>query len=262
MPQPFRLGKVSPETPSDCATSARPAILPVMAVAQDCPRVSVIIPVLDDAEPLQRLLNQLGGLMSDRAEIIVVDGGSSDLSTMIASTHRVVLVHAARGRARQLNAGINEAQAPVIWMLHADSEVSPDVWRSVQRMAGDQTIRWGRFDVALSGGHWLLRWVETMMNLRSCLTSICTGDQGIFVRRRVLDAAGGVPDQLLMEDIELSRRLRRLGRARCAREKLGTSSRKWETEGIIATVVLMWRLRLAYFFGADPGKLAERYHGS
>jgi rSAM/selenodomain-associated transferase 2 len=247
---------------SGCAIGARPAILTIMTVALDCPRISVIIPVLDDAEPLQQLLNQLGGLITDRAEVVVVDGGSSDLSAMIAGSHSVVLVHSERSRARQLNAGIAAAKAPVIWMLHADCEVSPDVWRCMEWMAGDESIRWGRFDVALSGRHWMLRWVERMMNLRSRATSICTGDQGIFVRRRVLDAVGGVPEQPLMEDIELSRRLRRLGRSYCARETLGASSRKWEAEGIGSTIVLMWRLRLAYFFGADPRQLAERYYGS
>lgn len=231
-----------------------------MTLTEHRPLISIVIPVLDDADALARLLDQLGGLLGDSSEIIVVDGGSSDLSVTIAQSHRVVLVHSQRGRARQLNDGIAHAQAPVVWMLHADSDVSPAVWRSLVARARDPALRWGRFDVRLSGRSPLLRVVEWMMNVRSCVTSICTGDQGIFVKREVLATVGGVPDQPLMEDIELSRRLRRMGAVSCAREKLVTSSRRWEGEGMLATVLLMWRLRAAYFFGTDPARLAERYY--
>jgi hypothetical protein len=118
---------------------------------------------------------------------------------------------------------------------------------------------WGRFDVVISGGNPLLRVVAWLMNVRSRLTGIATGDQAIFVTRSLFTAAGGYPEIALMEDIALSKRLKRFGRPLCLRHRLVASGRRWEKHGVVRTILLMWRLRLAFWLGADPGKLAVRY---
>ena len=147
-------------------------------------------------------------------------------------------------------------------MVHADSRLSPAVVAEVLATARDPDMRWGRLDVHLDGPGWPFRVIERSMNLRSRLTGICTGDQGIFVRRGVLDAVGGVPLQALMEDIELCKRLRRLGRPRWLRGPITTSARRWQHDGTLRTVLRMWSYRLRYFFGASPDLLAKRYYGA
>jgi rSAM/selenodomain-associated transferase 2 len=226
--------------------------------------ISIVIPVLNDAQPLERLLTALRVPEFVHAnvglEIIVVDGGSTDGSLEIAARMADLALQASAGRASQLAAGIDAAHGRLIWMLHADSGVDAGHLRALAAMLDAGRYRWGRFDVRLDAEGVLYRLIEQGMNARSCITGICTGDQGIFVRREVLDAIGGMPQQPLMEDIELSRRLRRLGRPLCARHALMTSARRWQSDGVLPTVLLMWSLRVQYFLGTEPEVLARKYN--
>jgi rSAM/selenodomain-associated transferase 2 len=158
-----------------------------------------------------------------------------------------------------MNAGAGEAQGDAFWFLHADTRV-PETAISALLQALDDGRRWGRFDVRLSGRQATLRLIGFLMNLRSRLSGICTGDQGIFVTREAFNNVGGFPGIALMEDIALTKALRARSRPACLKPALVTSSRRWERAGIWRTVLLMWRLRLAYTLGADPDGLAKRYH--
>jgi rSAM/selenodomain-associated transferase 2 len=222
-------------------------------------RISVVIPALNEAGTLPDTLRALQPMRRRGHEVIVVDGGSNDATRALAVPLADKVIGAPRGRARQMNAGAAQARGDVLWFLHADTVPVPEADESVLEMLAKSPRSWGRFAVRLSGGHRLLRLVEGMMNLRSCLTGIATGDQGIFVRRAVFDAVAGFADIPLMEDIALCRRLRRHSRPICIRRMLVTSSRRWEERGVIKTVITMWWLRLAYFLGADPRRLAAWY---
>jgi len=161
----------------------------------------------------------------------------------------------------QMNAGAQAARGDILWFLHGDSLPPPDAAAPIRAALAKPNRHWGRFDVRLSGNRLMLRIVETLMNHRSRLTGIATGDQGLFARRHAFAQVGGYPAIPLMEDIALSRALKRLSRPVCLRRRLLTSSRRWEQRGIWKTIFLMWRLRLAYFLGADPAKLARLYYG-
>ncbi|MEO6696754.1 MAG: TIGR04283 family arsenosugar biosynthesis glycosyltransferase, partial [Gammaproteobacteria bacterium] len=167
-----------------------------------------------------------------------------------------------RGRARQMNLGAATACGEILLFLHADTRLPQNAGAVIHSGLAQTGARWGRFDVRLSGRPPLLRVVEALMNWRSRLTGIATGDQAIFVRRDLFERAGGFPDIPLMEDIALSRILKRFSRPFCVRERVITSSRRWEQHGIVRTIFLMWRLRLAYALGADPEQLVRRYSSS
>src|SRR3990172_2608691 len=222
------------------------------------PAISIIIPALNEAAVIESTLSFLQPFRKRGHEVLVVDGGSRDHTVQLAMDGADRVINAPQGRALQMSAGVSAAQGDVIWFLHADTLPPPHADDLILN-AMSQGI-WGRFDVRLSGRHPLLRLVEGLMNLRSRITGIVTGDQGIFVRREALDAVGGVPCQALMEDIELSRRLKRLGRPVCLREQVVSSSRRWEEKGVVSTIFLMWHLRLSYALGADPERLATRYY--
>ncbi|MBK5929884.1 TIGR04283 family arsenosugar biosynthesis glycosyltransferase [Halochromatium salexigens] len=221
-------------------------------------RLSIIIPTLNEADAIVALLGDLAALRAAGHELILVDGGSTDTTQALAEPLVDRLLAAPRGRAAQMNVGAQAATGELLWFLHADSRV-PAATAEALLAAAHTGVRWGRCDVRLSGRHPLLRVIERAMNLRSCLSGIATGDQGLFVTRADFTAVGGFPDIPLMEDIALSRRLRRLARPLCLRPALITSSRRWESRGILRTMVLMWRLRLAYALGADPARLARLY---
>lgn len=222
-------------------------------------RLSVIIPALDEQAQIGRLLLDLSGLRSAGHEVILVDGGSRDETLTIAAPLVDRAIKAPCGRASQMNAGAAQAIGDVLWFVHADTRVPPDAGERLLQACRAGHL-WGRFDVRLSGRSPALRVIEGLMNLRSRLTGIATGDQGIFVTRAAFERAGGFPAIPLMEDIALSRALRRRARPHCIRRPLlQTSSRRWEERGILRTVLLMWRLRLAYALGAAPADLAERY---
>jgi rSAM/selenodomain-associated transferase 2 len=222
-------------------------------------RLSIIMPVLDEGDRIAGALDALAELRGLGVEVIVVDGGSQDATVQRARLRADHVLVAPRGRASQMNAGAAKATCDVLLFLHADTALP----REAERLVLDGLARsgrdWGRFDVTIAGRHPMLRLVAFMMNLRSRITGIATGDQAIFVKREAFHAAGGFPDIPLMEDIALSKRLKRTSRALCLRERAVTSGRRWETHGVFRTILLMWRLRLAYFFGADPAILARRY---
>lgn len=231
------------------------------------PAASVVIPVLNDAAALRRLIADLR--VDASLQIVVVDGGSSDAS-LCAATDADRVLSVAPGRGRQLRAGASCATSDWLWFLHADSRISPSAlaaFANARKEAG-----WGWFDVRLATGTdvagagsaelsaWPFRMIATAMNWRSALTGIATGDQGIFVHRQLLQAAGGVPPLPLMEDVTLCRRLRRLAKPQRLRAVVETSARRWQRDGIARTVATMWALRLRYFFGADAERLACLYY--
>ena len=224
----------------------------------DRPELSIIMPVLDEAAQIVEGLERLQVLRAKGVELIVVDGGSADGATALALALADRVIVAPRGRARQMNAGVAASQAPVLLFLHADSRLPPNALQAILT-AVSAGAAWGRFDVRIDGRHPLLRIVERMMNWRSRLTGIATGDQAIFVRREAFDMAGGYADLPLMEDITLSAALRRLAPPACLREVVLTSGRRWEKHGVLRTILLMWWLRAAFFLGADPAGLALRY---
>jgi len=219
--------------------------------------LSIVIPTLNEAGTIRAALEPLQALRERGAEVIVVDGGSADETCGLAAALADRVVPAARGRARQMNAGAAIARGDVLLFLHADTMLPADADRLV---AGHD---WGRFDVSIRSRLPFLRVVADMMSLRSRLTGIATGDQAIFADAGFFRRAGGFPDIALMEDIAFSARAKRLAPPACLRARVTTSGRRWEKHGVLRTVLLMWRLRLAYFMGADPDELASRYaqHG-
>ena len=221
-------------------------------------QLSIIVPALNEAGCIRELLRQLQALRAQGHEVIVVDGGSCDATVALAQPLVDQLLPAPAGRALQMNIGAQAARGRVLWFVHADTRVPEKaahvIIESVAHAAG-----WGRFDVRLSGDRLLLRLVERMMNWRSRFTRIATGDQGIFVTRELFERVGGFAAMPLMEDIDLSRRLKREQRPLCLRDTLTSSSRRWEQKGIVRTIALMWVLRLAYFLGVPPARLAMHY---
>ena len=222
------------------------------------PRVSIVVPVLNDAPALEHLLAELKPFDTDALEVIVADGGSTDGSQALAENAGCVLVAGPTGRGQQLAAGVEQARGDWIWLLHADSRGVGDGLQCLLSKSAQPC--WGRFDVALADASPVLQLIAFMMNLRSRVTGICTGDQGIFVHSQLLAACGGVPTQSLMEDIELCRRLKRLARPERLPRVLITSSRRWRQRGVLRTVGQMWQLRLRYWLGTDPDVLAREYY--
>jgi rSAM/selenodomain-associated transferase 2 len=222
-------------------------------------RLSIIMPVLDEGEGIGAALDALSPLRALGVEVIVVDGGSRDATIQRARLRADHVISAPRGRALQMNAGAEKAKGDVLLFLHADTRLPDEAERLVLDGMARSGLAWGRFDVTIAGQSPLLRLVAYFINMRSRRTGIATGDQAMFVKRDLFQAQGGFPAIALMEDVALCKRLKRVGRPLALRERVVTSGRRWETNGVLATVLLMWRLRLAYFFGADPSALAKRY---
>lgn len=222
--------------------------------------VSIIVPTLNEAGQIAATLEALQPLRAAGHEVIVVDGGSADDTVVLAWPLTNAIIPSPRGRSLQMNAGASRAGGDVLLFLHADTRLPDDAVHAILDGLAHSGKAWGRFDVRLSGRHPLLRIVERMMNLRSRLTGIVTGDQAMFVRREAFHAVGGFPEIPLMEDIVLSRALKgAFGAPLCLSALVITSSRRWEENGILRTIVLMWQLRLAYFLGASPERLARQY---
>jgi rSAM/selenodomain-associated transferase 2 len=220
-------------------------------------RLTIVVPVLNEAAIIVDALTALAPLRTRGAEIVVVDSGSIDGSPDSAQPLADQVVAACPGRGAPLNAGATLGSGDALLFLHADTTLPPDADRLIA--AALMHRAWGRFDLRIAGRHPLLAVVARMINWRSRLTGIAGGDQAIFVTREAFVAVGGFPDLPLMEDIAMSRRLKRLCRPYCISEPVVTSGRRWEHHGVLRTIILMWRLRLAYYFGAEPARLALRY---
>ena len=217
-------------------------------------RLSVVIPALNEAQAIRAALAALAPLRRRGHELIVADGGSTDGTLQLAEGQCDRIVHSARGRAVQMNAGARAATGDALLFLHADTRLPAGAEDHV--LQNLNTHVWGRFDVEIEGRHPLLKVVACAMNLRSRLTGIATGDQAIFVRH---EAFAGYPEIALMEDVAFSAQMKRRGRPACLRARVTTSGRRWESRGVLRTIVLMWRLRLLYFLGARPERLARLY---
>jgi len=227
--------------------------------ADNSNKCSIIIPVFNDAIALSALLDQLQPARRQGHEVIVVDGGSDDDPQAVCRDRAEHFTTSLAGRSMQMNAGADVANGDILWFLHADSQLNViGCIHQILSAIGSGKV-WGRFDVRLSGNDWRLRVVEKLMNWRSALTGIATGDQGIFIRHNIFKRHQGYADIPLMEDIELSRRLKKLSYpARCT-SRITTSSRRWERNGIIRTILLMWYLRLAFALGVNPVQLKKLY---
>lgn len=224
--------------------------------------LSIVVPVLDEA-------NRLGALLAELArdcpgvEVVVADGGSRDGSMEIAArAPGVRLVSGDRGRARQMNAGAARATGETLLFLHADTHLPPGAVEAVQDALANPSVVYGRFDVRFDRSGAAFRMIAGLMNLRSRRTGICTGDQAIFVRRSAFERLGGYPEIALMEDIEITRRLKRIGRFAPLGVHVTTAARRWEENGVARTIVLMWTLRALYFCGIGPDRLHRWYYGA
>jgi rSAM/selenodomain-associated transferase 2 len=223
------------------------------------PPLSIVVPVLDEAAGLVAHLAPLQPLRAAGCELVLVDGGSRDATVELARPLADVVLEAPRGRGPQQNAGARAARGAVLLFLHADTRLPDGAAEAVRAALADGARDWGRFDVEISGRHPLLRVVARLVSWRSRLTGIATGDQAIFVRRGAFEAAGGFPDIPLMEDVALTTALRRAGPPACLRLRVVTSGRRWESRGVVRTILLMWWLRLLFWLGRDPAALARRY---
>lgn len=221
--------------------------------------VSIVIPVLNEETEIVDVLTALAPLVARGVEVVVADGGSSDRTVALARTLCGRVIAAPRGRALQMNAGAAACRGQIMIFLHADTRLPPDADLVVASAIAQTGRVWGRFDIRIDGRKVLFPVIGATMNLRSRATGIATGDQAIFVTRQAFAAAGGFPYIPVMEDIVFCRRLKRLGAPICLRQHVLTSGRRWEKHGVLRTILLMWRLRLAFFLGADPEALAQRY---
>jgi len=221
-------------------------------------KFSIVVPVLNEAADIVVALAPLQALRGAGHEVIVVDGGSTDATPDLAAPLADRVIAAPRGRARQMNAGAANASGDVLLFLHADTCLPDDAMGAIE--AAMHRHAWGRFDVEIAGRSRWLPVIARLMNLRSRRTGIATGDQAIFVTRAAFAAAGGYPDQPLMEDVELSRRLKRIGPPACLRQRVTTSGRRWDQHGVWRTILLMWRLRFDYWRGVPAARLVTRYY--
>ena len=219
--------------------------------------ISIIIPTYNEEIGIICFLTKLQALRPE-CELIVVDGGSDDHTVSLVTDLVDDVVRSDKGRALQMNIGAAMASAPVLLFLHADTFLPKDAVEHVQK-AINEGFQWGRFDIKLTGKSLILSVVAWMMNKRSCLTGIATGDQALFVEKELFEQLGGYADIALMEDIELSSKLKKENKPYCIKTKVISSGRRWLSFGIFKTIILMWWLRLRYFFGADPTDLEQLY---
>jgi len=222
------------------------------------PVVSIIIPTWQEASTIQETLQRLQGLRRSGHQVIVVDGGSDDGTPVLAKSLSDAVLTGARGRAAQMNLGASVANGDLLLFLHADTVLPAHVYGWLLRFWRSDRC-WGRFDVKLSGQQFMLRVVEFMITWRSRITGIATGDQAIFVKAEAFQMAGGFPWQPLMEDVELSRKLKFFSRPFCVPAHVLTDSRRWEDRGVWHTILLMWSIRWRYWRGVPADRLFQEY---
>jgi rSAM/selenodomain-associated transferase 2 len=220
-------------------------------------KLSVIIPTLNEVRVIQKTLQQV--LLTGADEVVVVDGGSQDATREMAKHLGCRIIQSPRGRALQMNAGAKAAQGDVLLFLHADTLPPVVAKEIIQEALSDPQIVGGRFDIRIDRPGWLYRLVASLINLRSRLTRIATGDQAIFVRRNVFERIGGFSEIPIMEDVEFSRRLKRAGGIACLHARVTTSARRWANHGPLKTILLMWKLRFLYYVGVSPDSLKRYY---
>ncbi len=221
-------------------------------------KLSIIVPVFNEASQIEQCLNKLQILRKSGHEVIVVDGGSSDNTDLLASPLCDQLIQSQKSRSIQMNVGAKKASGDVLLFLHADTSLPSTVVELFSEINKSENF-WGRFDVSLSGHHLLFRIIEQCMNIRSRLTGIATGDQVLFVSKKMFNEINGFPEIALMEDIAISRILLKRSKPICFKDKVLSSSRRWEHNGIIKTILKMWLLRLLYYFHFDTNSLAKLY---
>lgn len=219
--------------------------------------ISIIIPVLNEEASIKKLLQQLQTYRQQGHEVIVVDGGSTDNTVSISKSLSDKVIVSSSGRAIQMNKGAAQSNNEILWFLHADTLIPDNAIEHIHQALNIKS--WGRFNVRLSGTNILFRLIESMMNLRSCVTGIATGDQGIFINKVIFNKVDGFPNIPLMEDIKISKNMKKISRPACVKEKLITSSRRWEKNGVLSTVLLMWKLRFLFWLGVNVDKLAKQY---
>jgi len=219
--------------------------------------LAIVVPVFNEGQALRQSLQSFMDLSAD--ELVFVDGGSNDDTLAVLSQANALCLTSELGRAAQMNAGSEVVSSDIIVFIHADTVISKSDLLAMKKALSQLDVVGGRFDVRLSGTHPAFRLIEWMINQRSRLTKISTGDQCQFVRRDVFEAMGGFAAMPLLEDVGFSKRLKKLGRIACLRNKVITSSRRWEQHGVLSTVWLMWKIRLLYWLGVSPEKLAQMY---
>ncbi len=221
-------------------------------------KISIIVPVYNESHRLHALLEKLKLALAHGHQIIVADGGSSDGGCADLPAG-VEVIQADKGRAAQMNGAAGHALGDVLWFVHADSSFPEPLENYLQTLTQVGESQWGRFNVRLSGASVIYRIIGLMMNLRSRLTGISTGDQGLFIHKNLFDTIGGYSDIAIMEDIEICKRLKKHSSPIIATTHLQTSSRRWQEKGIVRTILLMWTMRFLYFIGVDTATLARMY---
>lgn len=222
------------------------------------PSLCIVVPVLNEIDLLERRLRALAPLRERGARVVVVDGGSSDASLYIARRHADLAIVSPRGRASQMNAGAAACPADIYLFLHADTALPPEADKVISRAMRAGSL-WGRFDVCIGSSDRRLLWIGAAMNLYSRLTGVCTGAHALFVHHEAFTRVGGFPEIELLEDIAMCRDLKRFGRPACLRDIVITSPRQWETAGVLHTLFVSGILRLAFFLGVSPARLANVY---
>jgi rSAM/selenodomain-associated transferase 2 len=220
-------------------------------------KISVIVPVLNEEHVIAPTLQALLSLVP--YEIIVVDGGSADRSRQVCEQFGVKVLSSERGRAHQMNRGAGEATGDLLLFVHADTRLPKSALNEINAALRNADCPGGRFDVEIDGAHWMLKIIGALINYRSRMTKVATGDQALFVRRTIFEAMGGFPDIPLMEDIAFCRALKRIGPMACLHTRVITSGRRWEKDGVWRTILKMWTLKLCYLAGVSPGRLKQYY---